>query len=207
MAVTLRCKSGNESNNITIINVYDSQEESSFKNRRKQKMGILPSTLDSLLDFITRKKFDKILLVGDFNARTKDLNHKLVTEKFEIHSSSIAPRSEPMDYPRASKDSTINPRGKLFLDFAACSNITLLNGCTIGDIFGEYTSCNYKGISVVDYIGVSQSLFSSIYSFKVGNLTSFSDHKPCYCSIKMKNDITSGDLILNSLEDAPKIYR
>ena len=55
MAITLRCKSGKESNNITIINVYDSQEESSFKSRRKQKMWIQHSTLDSLFDLLQGK--------------------------------------------------------------------------------------------------------------------------------------------------------
>ena len=52
----------------------------------------------------------------------------------------------------------MNKRGKDFLDFLTCTNLTLLNGCTIGDIFGEYTNVNYNGKSVVDYAATSHNI-------------------------------------------------
>ena len=65
---------------------------------------------------------------------------------------------------------TINARGKLLLDYLACANLTLLNGCVLGDIMGELTSVNYNGSSVVDYADTSQELRRLVKNFKVQNL-------------------------------------
>ena len=96
---------------------------------------------------------------------------------------------------------------RLFLEFLASTNITLLNGNTIGDIFGEFTSVNYNGYSVVDYMAVSPGLAEKVISFRVGNLTSFSDHKPCHCSLDLNHDLISGEELLARLENAPTKYK
>ena len=189
---------------LTIINVYDSDEKSAYKARRKTSGEDEVPTLELLLDFIAKNTLGKIFLAGDFNARTKNLNHE-ITDSEEYMSNAHA--SEPQNNSLTSKDSIINKRGQLFLDFIASTNITLLNGNTLGDIFGEPTSVNYNGSSVVDYMAVSSSLTSSVISFKVGQLSSLSDHKPCVCTLDFKHKLISGDDILDRLEDAPPKYR
>ncbi len=52
----------------------------------------------------------------------------------------------------------VNPRGKLLLDFLACANLTILNGSVLGDSLGEFTSVNYGGASVVDYVAVGADI-------------------------------------------------
>ena len=140
------------------------------------------------------------MLAGDFNARTKNLNHETTNEEEDMSNDH---GNELLDATRASKDDVLNKRGKLFLDFLAFTNITLLNGNTIGDIFGEVTSVNYHGSSVVDYMAVSASLANRVTSFKVGELTSFSDHKPCVCTLGFSHNLMAGENILKRLEDAP----
>jgi hypothetical protein len=107
-------------------------------------------------------------------------------------------RSHPDKYSRISRDSVVNARGKLLIDFMACSNLSILNGNMVGDIFGEFTCHNYNGCSVVDYVSVTQTLYHSVSKFEVLDLTPYSDHKPCKCVVKIRNDFISPDWILNS---------
>jgi len=50
----------------------------------------------------------------------------------------IAP-SGPSINKRSSKDTVTNTRGRLFLDFLECCHLSILNGNTLGDVFGEFT--------------------------------------------------------------------
>ena len=98
------------------------------------------------------------------------------------------PQEIPNSYPpvenRTSKDNVVNSRGSLLVDFLACCRLSLLNGSILGDIFGEFTSVNYNGASVVDYMAATPDLRESVMSFEVQNLTKFSDHKPCFMQDK-----------------------
>lgn len=112
---------------------------------------------------------------------------------------------------RTSKDSVLNNRGSLFLDFLASNSLQILNGCSLGDIFGDLTSINYKynGCSVVDYMAATPNLKEGVLllSFKVLELTKFSDHKPCLCTIKRTNTLTDASNLLEALEDVPTRYK
>ena len=151
-AITTKMCSSTDNMPLTIINVYDSDERSAYKARKKAIRDDNIPTLELLMGFTAKNKLGKILLAGDFNARTKNLNHEITDTEDE---SSRNHRSEPAEITRMSKDSCINKRGRLFLDFIASSNITILNGNTVGDILGELTSVNYRGCSVVDYMAAS----------------------------------------------------
>ena len=135
-AITTKTCSTTNGMPLTIINVYDSDEKSAYKARKKTNGEDEIPTLELLLDFIAKNTLGKIFLAGDFNARTKNLNHEITDTEEDI---SNAHPSEPQNNSRTSKDNIINKRGRLFLDFIASTNITLLNGNTLGDIFGELT--------------------------------------------------------------------
>ena len=77
---------------------------------------------------------------------------------------------------RKSRDEVINARGKLLLNFLFSTNLSLLNGCVVGDILGEFPSLNYSGQSVVDYIATYGKMRNFIKIFRVMDLTSLSDH-------------------------------
>ena len=55
----------------------------------------------------------------------------------------------------------LNARGSLLLDFLACNKLQILNGCTLGDIFGKYMC------SVVDYMAATPDLKEAVLSFKI----------------------------------------
>ena len=194
---------------LTIVNVYDSPEHSSFKSRmRLNNSSTNVSTLDTLLEFSMKNldQGDLIYLAGDFNARTASLilNFELTADDPELEDT-ISIHS--CDTVRNSKDKVVNARGKLFLDFIACTNLSLLNGSTLGDVLGEFTSVNYNGSSVVDYVATNQKLRNLIRSFKVHELTKYSDHKPCITTLVIKHNFTASEEILDLLQDAPSKYK
>ena len=115
--------------------------------------------------------------------------------------------SGPTIIERSSKDIVTNTRGSLLLDFLECCQLSILNGNTLGDVLGEFTSINYNGSSVVDYMAATPNLKHKVTSFEVQNLTKFSDHKPCMCHLSMKTSFTDADDILRNLEDVPKKHK
>ena len=68
-------------------------------------------------------------------------------------------------------------RGKELIELCKSLGLITLNGRKIGDLFGNFTSFQWNGNSVVDYVLVDQSLLSSISFFKIGNFIPWlSDH-------------------------------
>ena len=196
---------------FTIINVYDSPEHSSYK--RKLKTGgdqseTALTTLDLVQEFKAKhQNLGEILLLGDLNARIGPVNPVF---EDEVHETEYLTEGKPASHPepkeRASKDVVVNSRGRLLLDFLSCSGLQVLNGRVLGDVFGEYTSVNYNGCSVVDYMTVTATLIDKVEHFKVLDLTKFSDHKPCTCKLKIQNSFQDADELLENLEDAPIKY-
>ncbi|KAL5258389.1 hypothetical protein ACHWQZ_G009029 [Mnemiopsis leidyi] len=200
-----------EHSRFTIINIYDSPENSSFK--AKLNAGgnneRPPSTLDQLLEFLASKdNLGDIMVLGDLNARIGLSSPTFEDEDTETQPEFAGqPKSHPVTSDRASKDTVLNSRGKLLLDFLACTRLTVLNGCTLGDVLGEVTSVNYNGCSVVDYVAVNPNLRRRVVSFKVLDLTKYSDHKPCLCKIRAKSISLDAEELIDQLEDAPRKYK
>ncbi|KAL5251313.1 hypothetical protein ACHWQZ_G016865 [Mnemiopsis leidyi] len=192
---------------FTIINVYDSPEQSSYKAKRRANEGKEDSlsTLDQLLEFRAKNTdLGDVMMVGDLNARTGSLNIGPVAEEDLEYA---IPESHPETSERVSKDQIINSRGSKLIDFLACTKLSIMNGQTLGDIFGEFTSINYNGASVVDYMAASPELLESVMSFEVLDLTKFSDHKPCLCKLRRSYSYVNAQVLLDKLEDAPKKFK
>ena len=145
-----------EASKFTIINVYDSPENSSYKAKLRngcKSAGPVATTLDLLLEFrAINRDLGEILLVGDLNARTGTVNPTFEDDDL---TSDVGFDQKPPSFPvnkadRSSKDVVVNTRGKLLVDFLACTQLTILNGSVLGDVLGEFTSVNFNGCSVVD---------------------------------------------------------
>ena len=205
-AITVTPNASSNEGKFTLINIYDSPD----KTKRRLIGGETVTTLDMLLEFVmsmNNNDMGEIFLAGDLNARTRNLNN-CTTDNEEFSARSAARvSSHPAESLRASKDNTLNARGKHLLDFLACTNLSLLNGNTLGDIFGEFTSVNYNGSAVVDYMAASPGVFKQVQCFQVLNLTRFSDHKPCICTLKLGHSYVSPDHLLDSLQDVPPKYK
>ena len=110
--VSLYINKESKKEDMTIINVYDSQEHSSYK---KNIAPNINSTLDDLLDiFENHIDTTNCVLLGDFNARTGDRNHIISEEPSDEND--CAPTSYPVSSTRNSRDTVLNKRGKELLD-------------------------------------------------------------------------------------------
>ena len=64
-------------------------------------------------------------------------------------------------------------------------HILILNGRTIGDLFGEFTCLQSGGASVVDYFIISSDCKQYVKYMSVLDFTCFSDHKPLMLALKL----------------------
>ena len=85
-------------------------------------------------------------------------------------------------------------------------DLTILNGRSVGDPFGEFTSIQPKGNSVVDYLITSDSLTKDISIFKVGEFIPWlSDHCPIFHVLEI-NAALEAPPISTSRIPAPKRF-
>lgn len=120
-----------------------------------------------------------ILIMGDFNARTGELEDFLADDEHQ----EIMP-------PRSNRDKSINGNGKKLIDFCRTSDFKLINGRYFDDKdIGEYTSANYRGSSTIDYMLGNNNLHSKLLSFKVDAFDAcLSDvHSPITCQLKVNS--------------------
>jgi hypothetical protein len=103
-----------------------------------------------------------------------------------------------------SKDATLNDRGKKLLEFMEGCNLTILNGSTVGDSMGEFTSYQYNGASIVDYMVVSTDIRDKINHLRIPNITPFSDHTPLLCSLAPKCLFTDSSTLDHMYGEAPE---
>ncbi|XP_069118915.1 uncharacterized protein [Argopecten irradians] len=110
--------------------------------------------MDKKTDFIELKneisKFSldgKILLAGDFNARTGNLTD------FQKHDD-VSPHDVKINKPnkRESLDQVINVQGRQLIDLCISSRLRILNGRYLGDLLGNCSCIKHNGSSVVDYV-------------------------------------------------------
>ena len=120
----------------------------------------------------------KFMLMGDFNARTGDLLDCICQDgAYYIPVDSNIYDANYIDINRNNCDSESNVYGKQLVDLCKSASLCIVNGRTVGDRDGQFTCMTETGQSVVDYLLISQSLFSQIIDFKVGNQI-ISDHFP-----------------------------
>ena len=124
-----------------------------------------------------------VLLQGDFNAYTNVFPDYIISDKNQYPETddhyladSAIPRNN-MDNKRTNKS------GKSLLNICKETGLKLVNGRSMGDIFGNFTCFTYNGCSLVDYAVASAEMFNKIAQFRVHALTSLSDHCAISCSI------------------------
>ena len=203
LTIALNTEERNSDFKLTIVNVYDSPEISSFKIRKKVEAGDFKATIEELCEFFqSNVKFEKnVLLLGDFNARTGSIGTS-------AHRADDPSLSYNPNFPlRCSKDHVMNNRGRIFLEATDELDLTILNGYWIGDVLGEQTCLNYNGASTVDYMAVSSDLLSRVDSFCILDQTGISDHRPSSCCLRLLNRLVDSTVLLEQLEDVPKRHK
>ena len=166
---------------LLLINVYNSPKNSSYKRRKLRAGKIQDATLDILQDLIMSGRDCEVILLGDFNARTANLNYCPSDEAVNFFNDKTVGSIScpgPDEHYRVSQDSSINSNGTKLIEVLKSTSLTILNGNTIGDVSGQFTCHVYNGSSVVDYMICSEYLISRLLKFRVHELNTLSDHCP-----------------------------
>ena len=145
------------------------------------------------------------VIFGDFNARTgclKDfvsVNDDDVDEYLPVHDEY---ESDIVKVIRTSQDSKCCSRGKDLLDLCVASRMRILNGRTLGDFQGRFTSYQYNGNSVIDYCLVSEDFMRNVLYFYVDDpLLRLSDHSKV--SVRLVASVKVEDMGTENLDDFP----
>ena len=128
-------------------------------------------------------KKGEIILQGDINARTGNDPDFLTKDKYDDY---FGIENREVNPPRNSEDKKVCERGSLLLDFCKSGDYRIVNGRKPGDLFGKFTSIQWNGSALVDYVITSAAHFSRVVEFKVGKLyPCLSDHCPLQYKIKL----------------------
>ena len=148
----------------------------------------------------------KILICGDFNARTGtnipdfiSSDDNQYTPTGDNYIADISARC------KKSMDETVNDYGKRLLDMCKYSRLRLLNGRCFGDITGKITCVQWNGCSVVDYFIANEDLLGFIEYFRVHDLKGYlSNH--CKISVQLHSciEILDADCVMQNLSKPPK---
>ncbi|CAI5763399.1 Hypothetical predicted protein [Podarcis lilfordi] len=130
------------------------------------------------------------IMGGDFNARTAANWNGIIKAKWWV--SPPYPKSDLISFTsRRSKDNRVNEAGVLLYQLAIRMNLNILNGNCPPDVPGEFTHLGTTSNSVLDYLLVSEDLFSNFFYFKVDNVQS-SDHLPLAAKLTLDWHPVSG---------------
>ena len=185
IVIKLKASFFNLNRDTYIINVYNSPVNSSYKKRK----ALESTTFEDLAECVSKIPADNdILVAGDFNARTGSLLDSFIQNNPEVEHLHQRPGDDfvNIDIPsRSNWDRKVNTEGKPFIETTTSLGLIILNGRTLGDTLGNFTCIKYNGSSTIDYICTSEKLFGDIRYMKVGDLTTYSDHKPLSCAISL----------------------
>lgn len=161
---------------LFIVNAYASPANSS---RQSCAVPDGTDTLHQLENTVNElQRLGKVILCGDINARIGIHPGQLQNEELDEHVP-LPDNYRPDAFSfRNSQDMTTNTFGKRFLSLVMNNRLTILNGRTLGDLQGAFTSIQVGGCSVIDYFAVSSDIEKCVTSMCVGAFTLFSDHKP-----------------------------
>ena len=171
----------NFSDDVYVGIIYFPPENSS----REKRIKI--DHFKNLLEKLSKIESSNIILIGDFNARTRVLND-IMREDKDVD---IIPEltSSKVRYKRNNQDTKINNYGKKLIEFCIETSSYIANGRTLGDFQGKYTCYEHNGTSTVDYAVIGETMYSRISKFMVSTPKYKSDHCMIDLEIKLLKDI------------------
>ena len=142
-----------------------------------------------------------ILLLGDFNARTGDLQEvdSLCEGSFQQDLQMDDAECDDQQ-PRSSLDNTINRYGRRMIQFCRDAQLWIMNGRVNGDSEGEFTYVSYMGKSVIDYALGDKVCLARTKRFLVHTRVE-SDHMPVSVLVDWSEVNDEGDIDSNEREN------
>ena len=158
----------NSVKDILMIFVYVPPKGSPFYDTVDESDGI--SILDKCITDATYAHPDCALLIaGDLNARTGNLN---TNDNFDIFDMKTSLTNDS----RESQDESMNEFGDSLMVLCSAYNLTILNGA-LGEESGKFTYVSHTGNSVIDYCIVSRDILNVVSSLSVSE-SIISPHMP-----------------------------
>ncbi|XP_062595378.1 uncharacterized protein LOC134256716 [Saccostrea cucullata] len=154
----------------------------------------------------TRYSNCRLLLAGDFNARTgvsvdyvidDSVKYIPVLEDCEDE----LYNSDKFSKKRKNQDKEVNHFGKQLLELCAVEGIHFVNGRTNSDLSGNFTFVSNRGCSTIDYCIADSAMFEYISDFKVLDVD-ISLHLPIHCTlsvVKYSTEVMEVDVQLEHL--------
>ena len=141
-----------------------------------------------------------VLLCGDFNARTNDVNDYIENDELDDYLPiDVNYLPDQQLEKRLTKDFyPINANGTAFTEFCKSSGYRIMNGWADKNNSSKFTCFTTRGNSVVDYALLRQENFLMVDKMNVGELCEVSDHSPIEISIK-------SSLLINESETQPEL--
>ena len=118
----------------------------------------------------------RVILAGDFNARTAELRDIDKNIKIDNHTPGIL-----LNDNRENDDKLINTYGRKLIDLCKSNSMIILNGrtrCKRGCNDKGYTCYRYNGSSLVDYTIAELDIIGQITQFEIGEKWHESDNCP-----------------------------
>ena len=126
------------------------------------------------IDFYSR--LGNIAIIGDLNVRVGrkqelhiDINVDDETPVYNIATKCRVPL-------RKGEDQVINTRGRKLMQLMTDHDLLIANGRVCGDLGGNFTCCQWNGLSVVDMMIVPSQFLSRLNFLKIGDFDWYSDH-------------------------------
>ena len=141
---------------------------------RERKLNI--DHFKCLKEITTKINSNNIILLGDFNARTKNVDDTLMEEK---HDSTMPPNFySGIKTKRCNQDLIISQYGKKLIEYCVATHSYIANGRTLGDLQGKLTCHQVQGSSTVDYAIINENMKRYVKIFQVLDPSVGSDHCP-----------------------------
>lgn len=138
-------------------------------------------------DIAKFQNLGKVLVTGDFNARTGTSTDFIVYDRYI----DVGPDEDIVRYTdipeRVNKDRVIDTYGRRLLELCKSTNLLIANGrWGFDNNIGDFTYLGERGCSVVDYLILPLLDFDTVSSFKINDVTEFSDHAGLSFKLKCK---------------------
>ena len=140
----------NLEDNLIICGQYIPPINSKYYNQNS--LEILNNDINNFCDDTT-----PFLMVGDLNARTGNL-----PDNFDLDTNFDNAELRPTEFiDRKNCDETITSQGKTLMNILIVKDLRILNGRTIGDSLGNFTTFKNGNVSVNDYGIVSGNIMDT----------------------------------------------
>ena len=167
------------------------------KSKKSQEFDFFTDFNEEINSF---QKKGVVLVQGDLNARTGHDKDFVEYDKFDP----VGVENLCNQHIRNSQDLNTNARGKELLDVCKLNDLLIMNGRKVGDLFGNYTSHQWNGSSVVDYFLAPNNFSQKNLNFSVGDFIPWiSDHCPIHTTFILQGNKITGKKDGRKLTDLP----